>query len=84
VAKRRRRKVTSIRGVVRQEIRFRPGSLAGPMTTLLLQTGETTSQYVRRVIAADLGVPCPAFDGRLKNLVQFRKGSDDAIQTVDG
>lgn len=40
-------------------ITFRPGSLAGPMEKKLAATGETPSDYVRRLIAADCGVAPP-------------------------
>jgi hypothetical protein len=41
------------------KISFRPGSLADEIEKRLAKTGETPSQYIRRLIAADLGKPVP-------------------------
>lgn len=40
-------------------ITFRPGPLAGALGKRLSLTGETHSQYIRRIVAADLGVTVP-------------------------
>ena len=40
-------------------ITFRPGPLAGALGKRLSLTGETPSQYIRRLVAADLGKPVP-------------------------
>lgn len=40
-------------------ITFRPGPLAGALEKKLARTGETSSQYLRRLVAADLGKPVP-------------------------
>ena len=40
-------------------ITFRPGPLSGALSKRLSLTGETHSQYIRRLVAADLGVTVP-------------------------
>ncbi len=41
------------------KITFRPGSLAGPLAKRLQETGETPSDYLRRLISEDCGKPLP-------------------------
>jgi hypothetical protein len=41
------------------KISFRPGPLAGPMGRKLKATGETPSEYLRRLVAEDCGKPEP-------------------------
>jgi hypothetical protein len=38
---------------------FRPGPLAAAIEKKLTKTGETLSEYIRRLIAEDLGKPSP-------------------------
>lgn len=45
--------------MIPDRITFRPGPLAGAMDKRLSHTGETPSQYLRRLVAADLGKPVP-------------------------
>jgi len=54
-----------------EKISFRPGDLAGPMAERIDATQETPSEYLRRVVAADLGVDAPAMRGNVAYLKQF-------------
>lgn len=57
------------------KITFRPSTLAGPMASKLVETRETPSEYVRRLIAADCGVEPP----------EMRAGNPDiAAQSAAG
>ena len=61
------------RSVIPEKISFRPGNLAGPMAERIESTGETPSGYLRRVVAADLGIEPPDMRGNLSTLKQFMK-----------
>ena len=56
-----------------EKITFRPGSLAGPMGRKLDETGETPSNYVRRLIAEDCDRKPPKMDGHIKVLKEVNK-----------
>lgn len=56
-----------------EKITFRPGSLAGPMARKLDATGETPSNYVRRLIAEDCDRKPPKMDGHIKVLKEVNK-----------
>lgn len=45
--------------MIPEKISFRPGPLAGPMGRKLKATGETPSEYLRRLVAEDTGKPEP-------------------------
>lgn len=49
-------------------ITFRPGSLSGPLSSRLAETDETPSEYLRRIIAADLGRKPPKMDGHVQTI----------------
>lgn len=51
-----------------EKITFRPGNLARAMGNKLDASGESPSDYVRRLIAEDLGRKPPAMDGHIKTL----------------
>ena len=57
--------------MIPEKITFRPGNLAGPMGDRITETGETPSEYIRRVVAADLGTEPPEMRGNLATLKQF-------------
>ena len=50
------------------KLTFRPGNLAKPMGKRLAKTGETPSEYIRRLIADDLGRKPPRMDGHIKTI----------------
>jgi hypothetical protein len=45
--------------ILPEKLSFRPGELAGPMEDRLNQLGKTPSEYIRWLIASDLGVDAP-------------------------
>ncbi len=49
----------------------RLGELSEPFVAHLAETGEKESDYVRRLIAADLGLEPPEMRGQVANLKQF-------------
>ena len=53
-----------------EKISFRPGPLAGPMGRKLKATGETPSEYLRRLVAEDCDKPEPTMP---EGNPQFRK-----------
>lgn len=59
--------------MIPEKISFRPGDLAGPMAERIEATQETPSEYLRRVVAADLGVEAPEMRGNVAFLKQFAK-----------
>lgn len=62
------------------KITFRPGSLAGPMAHKLEETGETPSNYVRRLIAEDCDRKPPKMDGHIKVLNEVNKRKKKASE----
>lgn len=54
--------------MIPEKITFRPGNLAGAMGKKLDASGESPSDYVRRLIAEDLGRKPPAMNGHIKTL----------------
>lgn len=60
------------------KISFRPGSLAGPMAARLNDTGETPSNYVRRLIAEDCGVDPPEMLAGNPNAAQQAEAANAA------
>ena len=62
------------------KISFRPGSLAGPMARKLDETGETPSNYVRRLIAEDCDREPPKMDGHIKVLKEVNKRKKKASE----
>ena len=56
-----------------EKLTFRPGNLAGAMAKRLAKTGETPSQYLRRLIADDLGRKPPKMDGHIKAIEEVNK-----------
>lgn len=74
--------------MIPDKITFRLGDLAGPMSARIERTQETPSEYLRRVVAADLGVVPPEMRGQVANLKQFASTKkppldDDDLPTVD-
>jgi hypothetical protein len=59
--------------MIPQKISFRLGELAGPMAAKIAATEETPSEYIRRVVAADLGCDVPEMRGNVAYLKQFAK-----------
>lgn len=57
--------------MIPDKISFRPGNLAGPMAERITETGETPSEYLRRVVASDIGIDTPEMRGNLATLRQF-------------
>ena len=57
-----------------EKLTFRPGNLAGPMVKRLAKTGETPSEYMRRLIADDLGRKPPKMDGHIKTIERVNRG----------
>ena len=57
-----------------EKLTFRPGNLAGPMGKRLAKTGETPSEYMRRLIADDLGRKPPKMDGHIKTIKRVNRG----------
>lgn len=56
-------------------ITFRPGPLAGALGKRLDLTGETPSEYIRRLIADELGVEAPAMlEGQPGHKPRTKKG----------
>ncbi len=53
-------------------ITIRLAELAKPLAVRLAETGETQNEYVRRLIAADLGIDPPEMRGQVKNLKQYQ------------
>jgi hypothetical protein len=80
MAKRKRRRANK-RPFNSDKIQIRLGDLGDPLTLKLLESGEKVARYIRRVIAADLGVECPEMKGQVKNLVQYRKASSEDAAT---
>ncbi len=56
-----------------EKISFRPGPLAGPMGRKLNATGETPSEYLRRLVAADCDKPEPKMDGHVKAIERVNR-----------
>ena len=67
--------------MIPKKMTFRPGDLAGPMENRIKETQETPSKYVRRLIAADLGVKAPEMRGNVANLKQYAK--PNKLETFD-
>jgi hypothetical protein len=59
--------------MIPEKITFRPGNLAGAMGKKLDASGESPSDYVRRLIAEDLGRKPPAMDGHIKTIKRVNK-----------
>ena len=59
--------------MIPEKITFRPGNLAGAMGEKLDASGESPSDYVRRLIAEDLGRKPPAMDGHIRTLKRVNR-----------
>ena len=52
---------------------IRLGPLANAVTKKIKSSGETLSQYVRRLIASDLGCQAPTMRGFVKTIEKFNR-----------
>lgn len=57
--------------ILPDKLSFRPAELAGSIEKKLKETGETPTEYIRRLIAADLGEQVPERKYTVENLKQF-------------
>lgn len=59
--------------MIPEKLTFRPGNLAGAMGRRLTETGESPSEYLRRLVAADCGEKPPKMDGHVKTIMAVNK-----------
>lgn len=61
-----------------EKISFRPGPLAGPMGKKLQSTGETPSQYLRRLVAEDCDTTPPQMSAGNPNFQKAESSSPES------